>query len=70
MSLAEDIGFRAAVEAIIGLTIRGEKPTMENVDEWISTAIDLNVPTREIGGKAMFYARRMLNGPFPPGECG
>ncbi len=70
MSLADEIGFRAAAEAIIGLTSQGEKPTAENVQAWINTAIDPNVPTREIGGRAMFYANRMLGGPFPPGKCG
>ena len=70
MSIAEDIGFRAAAEAIIGLTLRGEKPTVENVQAWVNTAIDPTVPTRDIGGRAMYYARRMLGGPFPPGKCG
>ncbi len=70
MSLADEIGFRAATEAVIGLTLRGEKPTVENVQEWINAAIDLETPTREIGGKAMFYAKRILGGPFPPGKCG
>ena len=70
MSVSDEIGFRAAAEAIIGLTLRGEKPTVENVQEWINAAIDPNVPTREIGGRAMYFARRMLGGPFPPGKSG
>ncbi len=71
MSTADEIGFRAATEAVIGLTLRGEKPTLENVREWISTAIDLNVPTRDIGGRAMYFAERMLNGPIrPDGSAG
>ncbi len=66
MSNTDNVAFRAAAEAVIGLTLRGEKPTLENVREWISTAIDLNIPTRDIGGRAMYFAERMLNGPIPP----
>ena len=66
MSHTDNVAFRAASEAVIGLLLQDEKPTLENVRDWIKTAIDLNVPTRNIGGRAMYFAERMLNGPIRP----
>ncbi len=59
--------FRAAVEAIIGLTLQGKQVNQENVAAWLETAVDLESPTREMGGRAMYFAERMFGGPFPPG---
>ncbi len=71
MGIMNDLGFRAAAEAIIGLVARGEKPTTENVTEWLNTAIEPNNPQssvdpKRIYGCALFHAQRMLRGPCPP----
>ena len=59
--------FRAAVEAIIGLTLQGKQVNQESVAAWLAIAVDPQIPSRQIQGRAMYFAQRMFNGPFPPG---
>ena len=65
-NVSDTFAHRAAVEAILGLTLRGEKPTKENVKAWLDVAINPDIPTREIVGRAMYFAARMLHGPLQP----
>ena len=65
-NVSDTFAFRAAVEAVIGVTLRGEKPTAQNVKAWLNTAIEPNVPTRETLGRATYFAQRMLDGPRRP----
>ena len=62
--------FRAAVEAVVGLSLRGEEVNTENVDAWLLTALDpetrAQVDSRQIYGRAKYFTQRMLNGPFKP----
>ncbi len=65
-SMSDILAFRAATEAVIGLTLRGETPNKENVKAWLDIAIEPNVPTRETIGRATYFAARMLSGPLRP----
>ena len=61
----DTFAFRAAVEAVIGVTLRGEQANQENVHTWLETAVDPQIPNRQIRGRAMYFAERMFGGPFP-----
>ncbi len=65
-SATDDFAFRAAVEAVVGLTLRGERPGRENVQAWLETATEPDVPTRDFRGRALYFAERMIGGPFKP----
>ncbi len=65
-NVSDTFAFRAAVEAVVGLTLRGETPNRENVREWLTTAMEANVPTRETLGRAVYFADRMIGGPLRP----
>ena len=58
--------FRAAVEAVIGLTLQDKQVNQETVQAWLA-AVDPQMPSRQIQGRAMYFAERMFGGPFPPG---
>ncbi len=58
--------FRAAVEAVIGVTLRGEQANQETVQAWLETAVDPEIPNRQVRGRAMYFAQRMFGGPFRP----
>ena len=62
----DELAFRGAVEAIVGLSLKGGPPTMENVRGWIETSMDPNVPNRSVQGRAIYFAQRMVDGPFRP----
>ena len=66
LNSSDTLAHRAAVEAVLGLTLRGETPTKENVREWLTTAMEPNVPTRETLGRAVYFADRMIGGPLRP----
>ncbi len=66
LNASDTFAFRAAVEAVIGVTVRGETPNRENVREWINTAVEPNVPTRDTMGRALYFADRMIGGPLRP----
>ncbi len=40
----DTFAFRAAVEAVIGVTLRGEKANQETVRAWLETAVDPEIP--------------------------
>ncbi len=61
----DTFAFRAAVEAVIGVTLRGEQANQETVNAWLETAV-AEVPSREVRGRAMYFAQRMFGGPFRP----
>ncbi len=65
-NVGDAFAFRAAVEAVIGVTLRGEQANRETVQAWLETAVDPQVPNREVRGRAMYFARRMFGGPFRP----
>ena len=54
LNASDTFAFRAAVEAVIGVTVRGETPNKENIKEWLDTAVEPNVPTRETIGRASY----------------
>ena len=60
-----EYGFRAAVEAVLGLMIQGKEVSKENVHAWVMTTTD-PIPTREVQGRATHFAERMINGPLRP----
>ena len=62
---ADDFAFRAAAEAVCGLMIQGKEVTKENVLAWVSTSA-APVPSREMHGRAVYFAERMIDGPFKP----
>ncbi len=62
----DTFAFRAAVEAVIGVTLRGEQANQETVGAWLETAVDAEVPSREVCGRAMYFAQRIFGGPFRP----
>jgi hypothetical protein len=62
----DTFAFRAAVEAVIGVTLRGEQANQETVNAWLETAVDPEIPSRQVRGRAMYFAQRMFDGPFPP----
>ncbi len=62
---SDDFGFRAATEAVLGLMIQGKEVTKENVDAWIKTSA-APVPGPGMYGRAMYFAERMIDGPFQP----
>ena len=65
-SVGDAFAFRAAVEAVLGVTLRGEQANQETVQAWLETAVDPEVPNREVLGRAMYFAQRMFGGPFRP----
>ncbi len=70
-NMSDTLAFRAAVEAVVGLTLRGETPNTQNVRAWLDTAVEPNVPIRETMGRATYFADRMIGGPFrPDGSAG
>ncbi len=62
---ADDFAFRAACEATIGLMLQGKEVNKENVLAWVSTSA-APIPSREIQGRAVYFAERMIDGPFRP----
>ena len=62
----DTFAFRAAVEAVIGVTLRGERVTKEAVQAWLETATDPQVPSVGVRGRALYFAERMIDGPFRP----
>ena len=66
LNASDTLAHRAAVEAVLGLILQGEKPTAQNVKAWIDIAVEPNVPTRETLGRATYFAQRMIDGPFRP----
>ena len=66
LNASDVLAHRAAIEAVVGLTLRGETPNRENVREWLNTAMEANVPTRETLGRAIYFADRMIGGPLRP----
>ncbi len=65
-SAVDAFAFRAAVEAVIGLTIQGKEVNLQTVKAWLEAAVNLEIPTRSMGGRAMYFDERIINGPFPP----
>ncbi len=65
-SAVDDFAFRAAVEAVVGLTLQGARPDRESVQAWLETATVADVPTRAFRGRALYFAERMIGGPFRP----
>ena len=57
---------RAAVEAVVGLTTRGERPDRESIQAWIETSTERGVPSLDFRGRALYFAERMIGGPFRP----
>ncbi len=43
--------FRAAVEAVLGVTLRGEQANQETVNAWLETAVDPEIPNRRVRGR-------------------
>ena len=62
----DNLAFRAATEAVIGLTLKGERVDVETVTAWFDAAATLDIPTRETHGRAVYFAKRMTEGPFRP----
>jgi hypothetical protein len=62
----DTFAFRAAVEAVVGVTLRGEQANEETVRAWLETAVDPEIPNRQVRGRAMYFAQRMFDGPFRP----
>ena len=62
----DTFAFRAAVEAVIGVTLRGEQANQETVQAWLETAVDAEIPNRQVRGRALYFAQRMFGGPFRP----
>ena len=62
----DTFAFRAAVEAVLGVTLRGEQANQETVNAWLETAVDPEIPNRQVRGRAMYFAQRMFGGPFRP----
>ncbi len=63
-NVSDTFAFRAAVEAVIGVTLQGERPNKQNVRAGLDIAIEPNVPTRETIGRAVYFADRMIDGPL------
>ncbi len=55
----DNLAFRAATEAVIGLTLKGERVDVAAVTAWLDTAAKLDIPTRETRGRAVYFAQRM-----------
>ena len=64
--IVDSLAFRAATEAVIGLTLQGERVDIKTVTAWLDTAAKLDIPTRETYGRAVYFANRMIAGPFRP----
>ena len=62
----DTFAFRAAVEAVLGVTLAGKQANQETVRAWLETAVDPEIPSRQVRGRAMYFAQRMFDGPFPP----
>jgi hypothetical protein len=62
----DTFAFRAAVEAVISVILRGGQANDETVRAWLETAVDAEIPNRQVRGRAMYFARRMFDGPFRP----
>ncbi len=62
---SDDFGFRACVEAVLGLLIQGKEVNKENVLAWVSTSA-APVPGPGMHGRALYFAERMIDGPFKP----
>ncbi len=58
--------FRAAVEAVIGLTLQDKQVNQETVQACLATAVDPQIPSRQIQGRAMYFAERIFSGPLRP----
>ena len=63
--VVNEYGFRAAVEAVLGLLIQGKEVNTKNVITWVMATTD-PIPSREVQGRATYYAERMINGPLRP----
>ena len=63
---SDDLAFRVAVEAVVGLTLRGERPDRESVKAWVETTTERGVPSHAFRGRALYFAERMIDGPFRP----
>ena len=63
---SDDLAFRVAVEAVVGLTLRGERPDRESIQAWIETSTERGVPSLDFRGRALYFAERMVGGPFRP----
>ena len=64
-SVGDTFAFRAAVEAVLGVTLAGKQANEETVRAWLETAV-AEVPSRQVRGRAMYFAQRMFDGPFRP----
>ncbi len=60
--------FRAATEAVIGVTLSGQERNQERVREWLETSIVPADPRNHILPRAMYFAKRMMSGPLGPDE--
>ncbi len=47
-SVGDDFAFRAAVEAVLGVTLAGKQANRETVQAWLETAVDPKIPSREV----------------------
>ncbi len=65
-SVGDAFAFRAAVEAVVGVTLQGSQANEETIQAWLKTAVDAEIPSREVRGRAMYFAQRMFGGPFRP----
>ena len=65
ISPSDDLGFRAATEAVLGLLIQGKEVTKENVLAWVQTSA-APIPGPNMQGRAVYFAERMIDGPFKP----
>ncbi len=62
----DTFAFRAAVEAVLGVTLRDGQANQETVRAWLETAVDPEIPNRQVRGRAMYFAQRIFDGPFRP----
>ena len=60
--------FRAATEAVIGVTLSGQERNQERVREWLETSIVPTDPSNHILPRAMYFAKRIMSGPLGPDE--
>ncbi len=57
--------FMYAVEAVLGLQLKGKPVTEETVRAWLDVALGGNADRI---APVMFHARRIINGPAPEGQ--